>query len=451
MDKLMAMIGLKTVKEQAMTVFKRTLLDPFRVTWVTNSHISMNFLFVGNPGSGKTTVAELLATAMVQLKFRKNATPLITSASKILKLQDPAGEFEVMVKKAAGGTVFIDEVNLFKPAAAGQQSNASNAVLDYLLEVSESLRATTTFILAGYKEDVEKLLTYNESFPSRFPKVFTFHFEDYTEPQLKQILIRMTFEREYDFESKKSCGVSIPSIMAMRIARGRNMKGFGNAREVRNQLDAAIGRQDARLGSIALKSTDVNFRLSYTEMYTLTRIDAIGDRPNLANSPIFHELDSMVGLVAVKKAVKALMEFQLQNYDREMRGEDVEKISLHRVFLGKPGTGKTTVAKLYGRLLKEFGLLSDGDYIAVTASDLMGEHVGAGATNTNQIIARAKGKVLFIDEAYVLDPTRRGGNAYGGSVLDTLVEKIEGAAGSDMAVILAGYEDEMLTLFRNCG
>jgi ATP-dependent Clp protease ATP-binding subunit ClpA len=170
MDKLMAMVGLRKVKESAMVVYKRTLVDPFRPKDV-DSATSMNFLFVGNPGTGKTTVAELLAAAMVELKFRKNPKPLLTSASKILKLKDPAGEFEDMIKQATGGTIFIDEVYLFKPAPPGQQANASNQVIDTLLEYSESLRGSTSFILAGYKEDVERLLTFNDGFPSRFPKV----------------------------------------------------------------------------------------------------------------------------------------------------------------------------------------------------------------------------------------------------------------------------------------
>jgi AAA+ superfamily predicted ATPase len=261
----------------------------------------------------------------------------------------------------------------------------------------------------------------------------------------------MLKQRGFRFESVRQCGANIAKVMSMRIGRGRNKKGFGNAREVRNQLDACIGRQDARFGSMMLQSKDTDFILSSKDMITLTRSDTIGERPDLENSSILKELDSMIGLDHVKKAVRGLMYFQLQNYEREMRGEKVEEISLHRVFLGKPGTGKTTIARLYGRLLKEFGLLSDGDFIGITASDLMGDHVGAGATNTNEIIARAKGKVLFIDEAYILDPTRRQGNGFGGSVLDTLVEKIEGAAGSDMAVILAGYEEDMLAMFRNCG
>ena len=450
MDKLMGLVGLRKVKERALAVYQRTLVDPFRPDGL-DATTAMNFLFIGNPGCGKTTVAELLAAALVELKFRKNPTPCLTSAAKILKAKDPLADFEAMVKKAEGGTVFIDECYLLKPSPPGQQANASNAVLDYLMEVSETLRSTTTFILAGYKEDVERLLTYNEGFPSRFPKVFTFAFEDYTQPQLRQILLTMVKQRGFRFENQRSCGVSISKVMSMRIARGRGVKGFGNAREVRNQIDACIQRQEARFGAMILASSDPAFTLSAKQMVTLTKADTIGDRPNLEQSPALKELDAMVGLESVKRAVRGLMQLQLQNYDREMRGEDVERISLHRVFFGNPGTGKTTVARLYGRVLKEFGLLSDGDFIATTASSLMGEHVGAGATQTLQLLERAKGKVVFIDEAYVLDPKRRGGNDYGGSVLDTLVEKIEGSAGMDMAVILAGYEPEMLALFRNCG
>ncbi len=384
-------------------------------------------------------MAELLSSVLVELGYRKNSKPLITNAGDILKEKDPVGEFEKMVTAASGGTVFIDEAYLFKPAPRGSSTNASNAVLDYLLKVCETMRETTTFILAGYKEDILNLLTYNEGFPSRFPKVFTFQFVDYTAPQLRTILLSMVRTRGFKFESRKHCGISISKIMAERIARGRNAKGFGNAREVRNQLEAAIGRQHARLGSMLLQGEpSAGINMESKQHITLTRRDTIVDRPNLDDSAMLRELDSMIGIQAVKRAVYGLMEFQLQNFDREMRGEVPESISLHRVFYGNPGTGKTTVARIYGCLLKEFGLLSDGDIIQVTASDLIGDAVGVGATKTNDVIAKAKGKVLFIDEAYVLDPNRRGGNQYGGSVLDTLVEKIEGAAGSDMAVILAG-------------
>jgi len=146
--------------------------------------------------------------------------------------------------------------------------------------------------------------------------------------------------------------------------------------------------------------------------------------------------------------MRAFMNFQLQNYDNIIRGDAVQQVSLHRVFIGSSGVGKTTVARLYGRLLKEFGYLSDGDFIEVKPNDLTGQAQGEAASHTAAILERAKGKVLFIDEAYILDPTRSG-NKYGGEVIDTLVAKLTRSGGSDIAVILAGYDHEMKELFKN--
>ena len=105
------------------------------------------------------------------------------------------------------------------------------------------------------------------------------------------------------------------------------------------------------------------------------------------------------------------------------------------------------MAKLYGAMLKEFGFLSDGDIIIVTPADLKGSAVGEAAANTKKVLDSAKGKVLFIDEAYNLDPARS--NSFGAEVLDVILEKIEANAGSDMCVILAGYKPQMDQLFRN--
>ena len=129
--------------------------------------------------------------------------------------------------------------------------------------------------------------------------------------------------------------------------------------------------------------------------------------------------------------------------------KDFKSLIIELFFLGK-----TTVARLYGRLLKEFGFLSDGDIVEVKPSDLKGQAVGEAAQTTKKIIEMAKGKVLFIDEAYGLDPQRRGGGTggtFGGDVLDTIVEQIEGSTGQDIAVVMAGYSHEMMEMFKNSG
>ena len=126
-----------------------------------------------------------------------------------------------MMKKATGGCLFIDEAYRFSPSASGQQPNASNQVLDYLLEAVEKpeIRSTTTVILAGYRDEIETLLAYNVGFASRFNK--DFRFPDYNESQLRKIFVNMVKDRGFQLERKKDCGVSISVVMTNRIHCGK--------------------------------------------------------------------------------------------------------------------------------------------------------------------------------------------------------------------------------------
>ena len=138
------------------------------------------------------------------------------------------------------------------------------------------------------------------------------------------------------------------------------------------------------------------------------------------------------------------------------------EVSLNRIFLGNPGTGKTTVARLYGQILKSLGLLSVGEVVLATPSDLIGSALGQSEEKTNALLDKSQGCVLVIDEAYGLDPTNSGsfasvgGPAGGGgggdpfktAVIDTLVSRVQGDAGADRCVLLLGYRKEMERFIR---
>jgi SpoVK/Ycf46/Vps4 family AAA+-type ATPase/DNA-binding transcriptional MerR regulator len=446
MDSLMQLVGLKIVKETAVSVVLRVLLEP---PADLQSSTAMNFLFLGNPGCGKTIVSQYLAQALVDLGVREENKLTITTANDLLSEDDPQKAFKQMVADVTGGTMVICKADKFDPAPRGSRANDSNKILNHLLKVSETLRHSTTFILSGFPHEMEELLAYDPGFQSRFPKLFAFTFHDYSEVQLTKILFDMATKRGFKFQSSKQCGVPIARCLCRRLHRGAQQQGFGNARLCEKALDQCILNQNSRLLKLKLKQvalTDQDYRL-------LTREDCLGVRPNLEENEHYRRLMDMHGLSSVKQAVTNLMQLQLQNYDAEMRGERTQTISLHRIFLGNAGTGKTTVAELLGKMLHDFGFLSDGGVIKKTPADLMGSSVGEGVERTKDLFAMAKGKVIFIDEAYNLDPQRHGqggSSSFGGQVLDTMVEKMDASAGMDMCVILAGYRPQMEQLLRNC-
>ena len=152
------------------------------------------------------------------------------------------------------------------------------------------------------------------------------------------------------------------------------------------------------------------------------------------------ELDQMIGLSKVKQQVKEFVAVSVMDKRRQEKGLPTSAQTLHSIFAGNPGTGKTTVARILGHLLYEKGVIKKDKLVETSRADLVGEYIGQTAPKTRKVLESALGGILFIDEAYTLTPT--SSNDYGGEAIDEILKFMEDHR-SEIMIIFAGYSNEM--------
>ncbi|RVD87113.1 uncharacterized protein DFL_005356 [Arthrobotrys flagrans] len=438
LDQIMDMIGMEHVKEQVLAI--KAKVDTVHRQGVNLRGERFHIALLGNPGTGKTTFAGLYAKFLRSEGVLEGLSYVETTGARLAHdgingLQDIFSR----LLDAKGGTLFIDEAYQLVTSGAFE----GRQVLDFLLSEIEKHLGKIIVIISGYNKEMEKFFEHNPGLHSRIP--YRVQFEDFTNEELLYIL-QDTIKGKFSDRMKINDGYNglYMRIIAKRLGRMRGMPGCGNARGVQNAVARILERQAARVTKERKQGFDA-------DDFLLTKEDVIGPAPSKAamESDAWKELHQLIGLNAVKQSVMVLLKRMENNYQRELAEEKPIDVSLNRVFLGSPGTGKTSVAKIYGKILAQLGLLSSGEVIMKTPSDFLGRALGESEANTKAILNASRGKVLIIDEAYMFNPKLNGADdPYKSAVIDTIVSEVQNVPGDDQCVLLLGYKDDLEKMFN---
>lgn len=430
MKNLNALTGLHAVKEKILGLVDFLEAEQMRTAGGAKSKsLNLHFVFKGSPGTGKTTVARMLGSIFQQLGLLSTGQ-LIEVTDKDL-VSSYVGQTAPLTNKvidsAIGGVLFIDEAYTLSNKANGSGQEA----IDTLLKRMEDDRGKFIVIAAGYTGPMEQFLDSNPGLDSRFTQKIIF--EDYQPAELMEIMKSMiqSDRLRLDPAAENKLYRHLETIYQQKDNR------FANARTVRNEFEEILQRQSKRLVAAKRKGETVDPSLIVSD-----DLPGRDEGPILSTEEILAELNQLTGLGRVKQEVRSLIDFIEIEKMRSSAGGNKTAINLHFLFKGRPGTGKTTVARILANLFRQMGLLSKGQLVEVDRKNLVGQYVGHTAKQTSEVVDSALGGILFVDEAYTLMPEETAGNDFGKEAIDTLLKRMEDDKGKFM-VIAAGYTDAM--------
>lgn len=446
MVRLDALIGLEDIKTQVLNHAKYIQFLQLRKDkgFEEKEEINVHSVFIGNPGTGKTTVAKMMG--MLYKKMGLLTKGNVHEVDRVDLVGEYIGQTAPRVKdnieKARGGVLFIDEA--YALARSNDDSkDFGREVIEILVREMSNGPGDLAIIVAGYPKEMHHFLDSNPGLKSRF-KLY-FEFSDYLPQDLSLIA---------EFACKEKGVLLTPAAKAkmdeiiISAYRTRD-RSFGNARFVYDLVEKAKVKLGLRVMSLDTpQSLDKN-ALSTIELDDVQKIELL-PRFELPNIPVdeallhesLEELNRLIGMESIKAQINELV--RLVRFYRETGRDVLNSFFLHTVFVGNPGTGKTTVARILTKIYKALGVLERGHMVETDRQGLVAGHVGGTAIKTAERIDEAMGGVLFIDEAYSL--TLRGaglsGNDYGDEAVQTLLKRMEDHRGK-FFVFVAGYPDNM--------
>ena len=422
-DLLDKLVGLDEVKRQLKTIvdtyaYLRSRKD------IVNVRISVNAVIIGETGTGKTALAEILRDYFYQHKIIEKPKLTMVDAVDYQRFVD---KWDDNIKKAKNGILFFDNVQKLLPDKYSNQVNP----LDKLFVEMDKWDDNPVVIISGLSKGLEDFLESNPAVANRFKYTFRLPSPGYHE--LTDIC-------------KKSLRIKYGVQDFSAEADNQLMRYFKYQLKIK---DETFGN-----GHLAIKTAEDIFTHFISRGEKAIRVekeDIQGYVPEERTvDEVLKDLDLFIGMDEVKSAVREIAYAVQNSIQRAERGlGKQEKMGMHIILTGNPGTGKTTIARKLGEILAAIGYLDSGHVVEVDRAKMVSPYQGETPKVVDRLCDKAKGGILFVDEAYTLAPLSAAGERdnQGAQALEKLMKRMEDDRGQ-FVVIAAGYRMEMENLFR---